>query len=665
LENVPSVGNLGVMARSSSALALALLLPANVLASAAATDEALVARLEAAATPQQIQQAAGEIHDRLQRGAVSTEHADRLVLILTSREPLADQNVITILRDLGAVQEFSEAAIGHMAGGLAGDVVHNWTGAELIATELEEYQAARRLPEPAFSALLAALEHRGMLNRSAAIDALAAMPEEDPRHARAVAALVAALENDDHEHTRSSAIKALGRIAAGRVLPAQVLAALDAAASDDPYMTVRIDALELLVSQPLDPDRRQRLTQALARELVAPTHELWERSRGLQAHSGLEARAVELLARWFEGSYPPYVIEALIELTRKYNPDASLARLAEAHSTGGLTDAHLRMLEAVAQGHPQPRYREAIYRLIAVPLQETALTDLLEAFEHGADTGTRIAAGYALQRFHADRVVPMQVSDIAERVMLATESDELRGIAAGLVARGDEDFDSRERRLLRGLATHPDAPGIQQAVLDLYGPDRLEELVARHVADAALSLTFRRSMTEQLGHLAAPGRKLSPQAAKALNEAARSSSDYLLIGALARTLEAWNIDLPLVIHLKKWENQSRALFVTSVSCAISDLVAGLAGLAASLMMRLGGKASLLRRACLVLGWLVLSVGMLFLMTWGAIGYLGHNSAPLPIATLTLNAPLYVATPVYILLAWILVKRMRRSRLGTA
>jgi hypothetical protein len=241
----------------------------------------------------------------------------------------------------------------------------------------------------------------------------------------------------------------------------------------------------------------------------------------------------------------------------------------------------------------------------------------------------------------------------------------LRGIAAGLVRRGDGEFASREARLLRGLASHPDSPGIQQALLDLYGPDRLEELVARYVADPSVSLSFRWSMVEKLGGRAAPGRKLAPDAARALREAAFRSSDYHLIGYLARALEAWNEDVPLVIHVKKWENQSRALFVISVLCAILDLVAGLAGLVASSILRLRGGSALLRRIGLVLGWLALSIGMVFLMMWGAIGYLGHNSAPLPIQSLTMNAPLYLTTPVYVFLAWTLVARARRSRLGPA
>ena len=62
---------------------------------------------------------------------------------------------------------------------------------------------------------------------------------------------------------------------------------------------------------------------------------------------------------------------------------------------------------------------------------------------------------------------------------------------------------------------------------------------------------------------------------------------------------------------------------------------------------------------MVVAWLGLTGGMLVLLGAGVIGFLGHNSAPSPKATLLWNLPAYGGTVVYVFLSWLLYSQVSR------
>lgn len=505
------------------------------------------------------------------------------------------------------------------------------------------------------------LAHQAMLNRSAAIDILAAIPADDKLRDNVLTVIVDTLQHSDHQHTRSTAVAALARMVRDGPLPENAVAALASAASADPYMTVRMDALELLAALPLDNALKKTVSLSLARELITPTPELWARSRGLRSHAGLRARAIKLLAGWLDPPYPPYVIDALIAQAAKYDPDESLALLREIRSQGGLSDEHLQRLEQTAANHRQPRYREAIYQFVTPDLDaDSLIDDALVAMENARYLNTRIKAAYSLKRRFADEAVPMRVADTTDRIMRLAANNELRGIAAALLSRSDEDFAVREQKLLAGLAKHDEA-GIQQALLDLYGDDRLEDLIVRYAADSSVSASFRVLAINALADDASPDKQLSSQARKALRQTAWTSSEYWLINSLEKALIAWNIDRPFILQIKKRENQTNFLFGLLILCLILNLAGGLVGFISLFRIPLKGDARVAKRTAMVVGWLAVSAGMLFLMALGLLGFVGHNSLPSPGLSLKLNIPMYIGTVFYLTLVWLVYKRGRREK----
>ena len=105
----------------------------------------------------------------------------------------------------------------------------------------------------------------------AAIEVLAVTRREDPRYSTAMENIVHALVNNDHRHSRSSAVAGLSELAGDQQLPANVLAVLTKTATTDPYMTVRMDALELLATQEIDQTRSGDLSASLAAEIIRPS----------------------------------------------------------------------------------------------------------------------------------------------------------------------------------------------------------------------------------------------------------------------------------------------------------------------------------------------------------------------------------------------------------
>ena len=89
-----------------------------------------------------------------------------------------------------------------------------------------------------------------------------------------------------------------------------VLQGLVQSALSDSYMTVLMDAKELLAHRDIDDATRTALSMSLASEIVAPTPELWANSRGIREHETLNDRAVTVLADLHVSPYPDHVIGA-------------------------------------------------------------------------------------------------------------------------------------------------------------------------------------------------------------------------------------------------------------------------------------------------------------------------------------------------------------------
>jgi hypothetical protein len=643
-------------------LALALLVTCGPLLRAADLDESLVARLEMAREAREKDIILDEIAARTAEGPLSVELTDRLIAELMSEDRYGYHPLMQMLPQLAGDQGYSEQSLVALAEGLSGEVTWQYIPAKAIAETLSAVHGARGLPQAAFSALIPALDHRAMLNRSAAIEVLAVTRTEDERYGVAMESIRRALIASDHQHTRSSAVAGLARLSGDRPLPPNVLDALAETALTDPYMTVRMDALELLADQQIDEALRTDLSTSLAAELIMPTQELWQRSSGLREHKSLNDRAAAVLAELHRPPYPEHVIGAWIALTRSYEPDKGLELLRPAYERNELTTEQINELVHIAERHRRASEREKIYAMLFVELQAGTLMDTLVAFESAEREEDRTHAGYALKEQYRGREVPDGVADVAARVSLAGSSAELRGLAAGLLSRTYYDRGKRESQLLAALDRYPDEVGIHAAIVDLYGANRIDELVVEYASNPELSVSFRRHIVNELGKHGTQQGGLSPGAENTLKDVARNAVDYYLVQYAGDALRAWGISPPLRVALQNRATQSRALFIVLVCIVIIDLVAFVFALISVFKLPLKTESEGRRvriRVTLAIGLLILSAGMLVLLAAGVVGFLGHNSAPSPKATLVWNLPAYAGTVVYVFLIWMLWRRARR------
>ena len=172
---------------------------------------------------------------------------------------------------------FSARSLVYLAQGLSGDVTQSYSAATSITAALSPQHANNGLPEEAFAALIKATGHRAMLNRSAAIEVLAVTRDDNDGYSIAIEKILHALNTNEHQHTRSSAIAGLARLTREQAMSSNVLAGLVRSATADTYMTVRMDALEVLATRDIDAALGESLSTSLAAEIVTPTHELWAR----------------------------------------------------------------------------------------------------------------------------------------------------------------------------------------------------------------------------------------------------------------------------------------------------------------------------------------------------------------------------------------------------
>lgn len=630
------------------------LLSMCAMALGAPVDEALVARFEAARTPKQQQQIALEICERLE---------DRLITALTSRPSLGHSRYMVILEEIGPPEEFSETSINAIAGALITDgIMHDWQAYEIIRKVLTAYQQAHGLPEEAYSGLKQSLRSQRPYWR--VIEVLATIAVGDPRHGDALSAIVDALSEHAHYGIRSDAIAGINQMSNGRPLSERALSVLQNAALSDEYISVRLEAMELLAKQELDEARKQIIGESLAQELVKPTPGVWQRAPSNFSFADRLQRGVDLLTKLYEPPYPAHVIDAFIVQTKSFAADRSIELLRTHRPPGGFSDEHQKKLEVMAAQHHNDALRAAIFELVAPQLDSDSLQSTLDAFENERGSAARITAGFALMNHYDRGVVPRPVIDVADRVMRESADQKLQRVAAMLIARGDEEFSKREQRLLVGLVSNRFYANLYPAFVELYGEDRFEDLVVRYATDTSVPVWLRSQPILDLGQRATPGAKLRGQTEKALLEAAKVNSEYQVISAIHSALTAWRIRVPMIVHLKDKRTHTKALFGLLALCALVNLVVCLLVFARLLTVRLREGARAAKRTSMTLGWLALSFGMLVLLAFGLVGFLGHNWAPDPRDTLQFQIPVYVGTMVYLIIAWfIFVSTKQRQESG--
>lgn len=639
---------------------VALLILCSLAAAAADVDESLVDRLETAKSGRDQYDILDTIAQRIAVAPFSTELTERLIAELMSKETYNLHHIMRVLPQIAGDRGFSDQSLLYLARALSGEMTRSYDPAVSIARILSSVHERSGLSNEAFGELINALDHRAMLNRSAAIDVLAVTRADDGRYATSVNSIFSVLTEHDHQHTRSSAIAALGRLTRNQLLPPNVLQGLVRAATTDPYMTVRMDALDLLAGRDIDVATRTALSSSLAAEIISPTPEIWARSSGLRAHDELADRATAVMEKLHGAPYPDHVIDAWIAQTTGDLPERSLAALRRVFLRGELSNSQISRLTKIAEARRVPGEREMIYATLYVQMQAETLREALVGFENADDEAVRIRAGYALKEQYRAMKVPDHVAAVAARVVIDGNNVELRAIAADLLAHAQRDPGLSERRLIAAAQKHQEDHDIHSAIIDLYGPDRIEDLVIKYASDTELSVSFRRSVIQELGHQKISDTGLSPGSENTLKEVARNAEDYYLVQDVGDTLRAWGIRPPLRVAFKNRANQSKALFVILVGLIIINLAAAIIALFGVFKLPIKSEKNRVAiRTGLFVAWLALFAVILVLLGAGAIGFLGHNSLPSPKATLLWNLPAYGGTVTVVFLTWLIWRRARQ------
>lgn len=612
-------------------------------------DEAIVARFEAAGTSKEQQQIALEIHERLDDGPIAEHLIDRVITVLTSRSSLGNSRYMVILEKIAAPEDLSETSINSVARGLITDgIAHDWPALQTLRGVLTAYQQAHGLPEAAYSMLKQSLHsHRPYWM---VIEVLSTITANDPRYGDALSAIVDALSEHEHYGIRSAAIAGINQMSKDRPLSEHTLDVLQNAALSDEYVSVRIEAMELLAQQDLNESRKQIIGESLSRVLIMPTPGVWQRAPSDFSLADRYLRAVDLLTRLYEPPYPAHVINAFIMQTKSFAAYRCIELLKANPPPGGFSNAQREQLENIAAQHYDDAVRAAIFKLVAPQLDADSLRVTLDTFENGVGSTARITAGFALMNHYDRGAVPGSVIDVAERVMRETTNQKLQRVAALLIARGDEAFSRREQRLLASLESNRFYSNLYPAFVELYGEAGFEDLVVRFAADTSVPVWLRAGAILDLGQHATPGTKLSSETEAALLKAAKISSEYPLISAIHNALTAWHIRVPMIVYLKEKNTHSMALFVLLVLCTLINLIVCLFVLVKLLVAPPRKGARIASRTLIISGWLVLSFGMLVLLAFGLLGFYGHNYLPNPRDTLLFQIPMYIGMLIYVIIA---------------
>ena len=258
-------------------------------------------------------------------------------------------------------------------------------------------------------------------------------------------------------------------------------------------------------------------------------------------------------------------------------------------------------------------------------LDRAALTDARARFVRSADAAVRTKAGYQLMQHYRTAGVPNVIVHAAAARLTQDVDAETLYVSARLTWDAEERPRHARQQVVDAMRRHADNTAFYLPMFEQLARADPETPVRLFAGDEQLPAEFRRYAIGPLMVADDPHFKLSPDVAARLQHIARTADDYHLIQAAGRALARWDASVPVRVAFTDHQNQSMVLFFVLCATALAAVGAGIVGLVA--LSRLRSSAS--RRAMLILGWLALGAGMLVLLLYASVGFLGHNSVPPP------------------------------------
>ncbi len=532
---------------------------------------------------------------------------------------------------------------------LANPLTYAHGDAELISRLIGKQFEAQIIPSEAMTTLRGALEHLFPQNRHAAIRAMAYTPNTSSYWLPATEDLANVLAQSDEFYTKLLAVRGLGQLGRDRLLGAVATKRLKTQAVVDGAMPIRLAALTVILNSTLNPLQSDREIEALIAELERPTPGLWTAKIGGQEYQNLKERALQMLGRWYEPNYPERVVDLFVKGAKAHSPEESLRVLRQLRQRDALSDKQRFALRQVAAEHRNQSYRAKIYQLGLPNLTTGSLLNAQQTLVSSGKPDARLAAAHQLLRRYQEQPTPKAIADLAAAKLLDTQDSRLTVVLGQLVASSMSSLSERSRQLLDALRQHPKDRNLPDILLGLYTGDDLDQFATQWVADTTLPMHFRVALIQRLAKDSDQPMSAGLRSA-VLDAGVNSWTDYQLASASIRAFQARADTVPVALKVRSKGFQSGGIMGAWLFCLVTGFILCLATIVGIFKLPLQANSRqgirFAKRSGLLLIWAAVSLVLLAFFAYAFLGFIGHNSAPSPNASLKYNWPLYPAYLIY-------------------
>ena len=589
------------------------------------------------------------IRQRLDDGTASPGFRDGIVRVMTTSAARRRSGYVDLLLGLvGAKEPHSERSLLYMAEALSAEPPFG----SYRALESELRARADGLPDRVFDVLVEGLEGpHPNLN----LNVLADVPPTDPRFERVIDGVTRFLTDEaDHRGTRSMA-RTIGVMYRDRSMPPRLVAALAGTAMNHQRLDTRVEALVAIAPQQIESELASTLAETLHRYLTSPDA-ADEAGLMFSPYSLAEPRRrlAEALLELLDPPYPDYLVTMWLGNLGQGQHERALEVVQGMIDRQGLSDEQFAMF--VRNLDARADSRATLSDLLALEFESLPYDELDRARRQYEDryagAGRRIA-GYRLVYHYGENGVPVDVADTALETLRDTDQYPMIPVSLALVSNARDDVARYEAALIELVGRHANQHRKFRMYLATLGPEFTVRLALRYGPNDKVPGRFRYAVIDRIDTRTLGGDAAEQEVVSLLLDIARNERDNLLVQTAGKKLDELGVKVPFRVALRNTDNIRTALGVSFLLMLAINSVTFFAGLAA-IMIRSDRRSGGRTVGALVL-WILLSLGVLFALGIGFLGFIGHNSAPPVGWTLGANMPALFATVFYVVIAVIGVR----------
>jgi len=621
----------------------------------AESDDELIEALASASVHTEIDAAVDAIRERLAASQPSQQFLDELLRVATTNPEVANRAMDSVLLLVRQQAPYSEQSLLYVAETLgSGLQIHRYQSLKNVLTS-DELQP---LSDAVFDILIRDL--KGAYGRMA-VDVLTTIPLSDSRLAQVGEALRRTWERDDlSRYQKDNVIQKFASMYNADPMPAAIVDSLVDLAITEPHLSPRVAALEAISLQTVDATRSDELGRALSAYFLPPqSNASGEEHMTYNERMELRSRTAFSLLELLDAPYPDFVVDLwLLELsTNQY--EAELAAMQEIVSAQPLTDDQFAKLTRILDKGPrglQPQH--SLLSLEFSPISSDELEDATNAFRSSFDVTTKIQAGYRLLIDYGANRVPTTIADVAADYLDGESGNKLLQVSLYLVDNAASDEARYTELLVDAASRHSENDRRYKKYLNVFLDRNTDSLVLRYAGDKRQSEGFRYRILLMAGRHLEDGEPLSPEVADLLESIARHDDSIRLVQSAGRALKAHGASTPARVTLTDPKLQGSVLAFVFVVMLAVNIIAFVAGLISAMVTPGGTSKGVVGRLFL---WSFLTIGMIGVLLFGLVGFIGHNSAPPLHTAVGMNFPAFIGTAIYVSIAWRWMRRARRAK----